>query len=150
MTFKLTDQPIDLLAARAALADPRAGGYATFEGWVRNRNDGRDVVALEYEAYPALAQTEAEKILAEAAERFDIVDAAAEHRIGRLDLGDVAVWIGVTAVHRGPAFDACQYIINELKVRVPIWKKEHYTDGDSGWVNCEECAKHGHAHGHHH
>ena len=77
-------------------------------------------------------------------EKFEILDGYVDHRVGDLQIGEIAVAVHVSSVHRGPAFDACEYIIDELKVRVPIWKKEHYTDGDSGWVECHECAKHQH------
>ena len=80
--------------------------------------------------------------LDEARRKFAIVDAICIHRVGTLEIGDIAVWVGVTAAHRGAAFDACRYIIDEVKARVPIWKKEHYTGGDSGWVNCEATPKH--------
>ena len=72
----------------------------------------------------------------DARERFDVLAIHAEHRVGALAIGDCAVWVGVSAAHRGAAFDACRYVIDEIKARVPIWKKEHYADGDSGWVNC--------------
>ena len=133
--FKLTDQPIDPAALRAPLAAPAAGALATFEGWVRDHQDGRAVAALHYEAYEALAQSEGEKILAEARARFAIIEAACVHRVGELAIGDLAVWVGVTAGHRAAAFDACRYVIDEVKSRVPIWKKEQYADGASGWVN---------------
>ena len=71
-----------------------------------------------------------------AVERFSVTAVRCEHRIGKLEIGDCAVWVGVTAEHRGAAFDACRYIIDEAKARVPVWKKEHYADGSSGWVNC--------------
>ena len=122
---------------RDRVVDPVAGGYASFEGWVRNHNDGRGVLRLEYEAYEVLGTKEGERIVAEAFERFPIARAHAVHRLGLLEIGDLAVWVGVTAAHRDAAFAACRYIIDELKVRVPIWKKEHYAEGDSGWINCE-------------
>ncbi len=152
--FSFSTEPIDTARGRAALADPQCGGYATFEGWVRNHNEGRAVRGLEYEAYPALAEREGERIVAEAVARFGVEHAACVHRIGSLDLTDMAVWVGVSARHRAEAFAACRYIIDEVKHRVPIWKKEHYVDGDSGWVNCERCAQpgeqaaHDHEHGH--
>jgi len=157
-SFSFSTEPIDTARGRAALADPECGGYATFEGWVRNHNEGRAVRGLEYEAYPALAEREGERIVAEAVARFGVEHAACVHRIGSLDLADMAVWVGVSARHRAEAFAACRYIIDEVKHRVPIWKKEHYVDGDSGWVNCERCAQPGehaeqdHAHdaGHRH
>ena len=77
-----------------------------------------------------------EKILQEACERFELLTVSSRHRIGRLEIGDCAVWVGVSAAHRGAAFDGCRYIIDELKHRLPIWKKEHYADGHSGWINC--------------
>ena len=80
--------------------------------------------------------------MAEAAERFPIENASCIHRVGELDIGDLAVWVGVSAGHRDEAFKACRYIIDEIKHRVPVWKKEHYEGGDSGWVNCEACASH--------
>lgn len=128
---------------RHRLADPRAGAYASFEGWIRNENDGHDVLRLEYEAYEPLAVSEGRKVLAEARERFGVLDAACVHRSGLLEIGECAVWVGVVAPHRDEAFAACRYIIDEVKVRLPIWKKEHYADGHSGWVNCERCSDHG-------
>lgn len=135
---------------RRELEDPAAGGYASFEGWVRNHNEGMAVTRLEYEAFELLANKEGERIVNEAIERFGILKAACVHRIGSLAIGDLAVWVGVSSRHRAEAFAACRYIIDEVKHRVPIWKKEHYVNGDSGWVNCERCAQPGHDHAHEH
>jgi sulfur-carrier protein adenylyltransferase/sulfurtransferase len=140
LTFELTSSPIDLTAPRDALADPQCGGYASFEGWVRNLNEGERVTALEYEAFAPLAIKEAERILGEAAARFGVAHAACIHRVGRLAVGELAVWVGVAAGHRDAAFRACRYIIDEVKHRLPIWKKEYYENGDRGWVNCDRCA----------
>ncbi len=141
--FSLSDTSIT--CSPENLQNPAAGAYVSFEGWVRNHNEGKEVKSLEYEAYPALANKEGERILQEAKEKFDILESLCIHRIGHLQIGEVAVWVGVIAKHRDAAFLACRYIIDEVKIRVPIWKKEHYTDGDSGWVRCEHCA--GHVHG---
>src|SRR5919108_2230774 len=98
--FKLSATTIDPVAGERALADARAGACVTFEGWVRNRNEGQPVHSLEYEAYVPLAEKEGERILAEAREKFALVSAAGVHRVGHLQLGDLAVWVGVTAEHR--------------------------------------------------
>lgn len=135
--FRLSDTPLDPEALKRELCGDASGGYVSFEGWVRNHNDGRNVLRLEYEAYPALALAEGARIIEEARARFDLHAAACVHRVGRLEIGDAAVWVGATAAHRGEAFSACRYIIDEIKRRVPIWKNEHYADGPSGWVNCE-------------
>jgi sulfur-carrier protein adenylyltransferase/sulfurtransferase len=139
-TFRFSHDPLDPAALAATLRDPACGGYASFEGWVRNHNEGLAVNRLEYEAFEPLAMKEAERIMAEAVQRFGIEHAACVHRIGDLAIGDLAVWVGASARHRHEAFLACRYIIDEVKHRVPIWKKEHYQNGDSGWVNCERCA----------
>ena len=138
--FRFSSVPIDAGRERDALADPCCGGYASFEGWVRDHNDGRRVLRLDYEAYEALALREGERIVREALQRFGVNNAACVHRTGELALGEMAVWVGVAAAHRAEAFAACRWIIDEIKHRLPIWKKEHYVDGDSGWVNCERCA----------
>ena len=133
--FRLADGPIDVAALQAGLRDPRAGACASFEGWVRDHNAGRAVLGLRYEAYAELAQREGEAVLAEAMERFALVRAACAHRTGELAIGDLAVWVGASAGHRGPAFDACRWIIDEVKARVPIWKHERYAGGDAGWLH---------------
>lgn len=146
--FAFSRTPIDTAALRAALADPACGGFAAFEGWVRDHNEGERVRHLEYEAFEPLAIREAERIVAEALARFGVAHAACAHRVGDLAVGELAVWVGVSSAHRHEAFLACRYIIDEIKHRLPIWKKEHYANGDSGWVNCERCAAPaGHAHG---
>jgi molybdopterin synthase catalytic subunit len=127
---------------RAQLSDPRAGAYAAFEGWIRNENEGHDVLRLEYESYEPLAVKEGERVLRETAEKFPILKSRCVHRVGMLEIGECAVWVGVAAPHRDEAFAACRYIIDQVKLRLPIWKKEHYADGHSGWVNCERCAAH--------
>ncbi|MDH3337558.1 MAG: molybdenum cofactor biosynthesis protein MoaE [Gammaproteobacteria bacterium] len=137
----LTVDPISPDDLRKQLFDPAAGAYCGFEGWIRNQNDGQAVLRLEYEAYEPLALTEGEKILAEAQHKYPFSHAHCVHRTGSLEIGECAVWVGVSAPHRDEAFQACRYIIDQLKVRLPIWKKEHYVDGHSGWVNCERCAK---------
>jgi sulfur-carrier protein adenylyltransferase/sulfurtransferase len=139
-SFRFSRTTIDVASLRAELADPACGGYSSFEGLVRNHNEGLSVRHLEYEAFEPLAVKEGERIVAEAVARFGIEHAACVHRIGDLAIGDMAVWVGVSARHRDEAFRACRYIIDEVKHRVPIWKKEHYENGDSGWVNCERCA----------
>ncbi|HEU4664647.1 MAG TPA: molybdenum cofactor biosynthesis protein MoaE [Dokdonella sp.] len=133
--FQLSEEPIDVGAERPALDHAAAGAYASFEGWVRDHNDGRAVQRLDYQAYAALASTEGEAILDEALVRFRVREARCVHRVGRLAIGDLAVWVGVSADHRGDAFEACRWIIDEVKRRVPIWKNEHYVDGESGWLH---------------
>src|SRR3954470_2900602 len=145
--FSFSERPLQAETYRQTLADPTAGGYASFEGWVRNHNDGLDVMLLEYEAFESLAIKEGERIVAEAIEKFGVITAACVHRVGPLAIGEMAVWVGVSSRHRAEAFAACRFIIDEVKHRVPIWKKEHYENGDSGWVNCERCATHAHEHG---
>ena len=144
--FELVDQPIDGRTLQQGLEDDTCGACVTFEGWVRDHNEGQQVLRLEYESYAPLALKEGDKIIAEAMARFPAVKIHCQHRVGELAIGDVAVWVGVSSHHRGEAFDACRYVIDEVKYRVPIWKKEYYTDGDSGWVNCERCASAAHAH----
>ncbi len=152
-TFRFSHAPIEVERLRRTLADPGCGGFASFEGWVRNHNEGAQVRHLEYEAFEALAVREGERIIREALARFGVTRAACEHRLGDLSVGEVAVWVGASAPHRHEAFLAARYIIDEVKHRLPIWKKEHYVNGDSGWVNCERCATpageapHAHPHG---
>jgi molybdopterin synthase catalytic subunit len=136
MNFSISTQPLDSGRLREALLRHDAGAFVAFEGWVRNVNDGRSVTRLVYEAYEPLAVKEGSKVLEEARSRFGLLDVACVHRIGALELGDMAVWVGVVSGHRDAAFPACRYVIDEVKARVPIWKKEHYTDGVTGWVHC--------------
>jgi molybdopterin synthase catalytic subunit len=136
MDFRLTADAIDPSVLTEELRDARTGACVTFEGRVRDHNDGRAVHTLEYEAYGTLAESEGKKILSEALGKFEIAHALCVHRTGALKLGDIAVWVAVSAAHRAAAFDACRYIIDEVKARVPIWKKEHYAGGASEWVNC--------------
>jgi len=133
--FVLSDSPLDAAALAHDLANAGAGACITFEGWVRDHNAGRPVRRLDYQAYGPLASREGEAILAEARERFAILSAHCAHRVGSLAIGDLAVWVGVSAAHRDAAFAACRYIIDEIKSRVPIWKNEHYADGESGWLH---------------
>lgn len=135
--FALSAGPIDGEALRRALQAQAAGGFCCFEGWVRDHHAGRAVLRLDYEAYDVLASSEGERVVAEACERYAVVGACCVHRTGTLALGEVAVWVGVAAAHRDAAFAACRYIIDEIKHRVPIWKRETYADGESGWIHPE-------------
>jgi molybdopterin synthase catalytic subunit len=143
--FELSEAVIDdarILALRAALKNPKAGALVVFEGIVRNHNEGKNVRALAYEGYESLARAEAERIFDEAKEKFAVIDCLAVHRVGELAVGDTAVFVAVSAAHRDAAYLASRYLIDEIKKRLPIWKKEHYLDGSSDWVNCA----HGHKH----
>ena len=131
--FKLSSSPI---ITKLPQINYHAGGVVIFEGRVRALNEGKKVASLEYEAYPALAVNEGKKIVAEAAREFKLYNARAIHRTGHLQIGDVAVWVYTAATHRGESFKATEYIINEIKHRVPIWKKEYYKDGSAEWVQC--------------
>jgi len=133
--FELSVKTIDPASLGAAMRADAAGAIVTFEGWVRHRNEGREVRLLEFEGDRNLACHEFAKIEAEAMAAFDILSVSCVHRTGSLAVGELAVWIGVAAGHRDGAFKACRYVIDELKQRLPIWKKEHYLDGDSGWLN---------------
>lgn len=133
--FELTELPIDVAALRRELDDPHCGAIATFEGIVRDHSDGRSVQRLEYQSYADLAMREGQAIV-------DAIVAASQarrvvcvHRVGMLAIGDVAVWVGVAAAHRGAAFEVCRHVIDQVKLRVPIWKNEHYSDASSGWIH---------------
>ncbi|MBI3886743.1 MAG: ThiF family adenylyltransferase [Opitutae bacterium] len=119
------------------LAAAGAGGFVAFDGKVRHDHAGRTVVALDYEAFDELVLAEGRALLAEATAQFGLLEARCVHRVGRLAVGDTAVWIGVAAPHRREAFEACEWILDQLKRRVPIWKKEHFADGDSGWIGSD-------------
>jgi len=144
--FSATKEPILPTELEKQIKNPRAGALVTFEGWVRDHNEGQDVSSLEYEIYESLATKEAAKIIQEAKEKYDILDITATHREGHMQIGEIAVWIGVTSKHREAAFRACRFVIDEIKLRLPIWKKEHYVNGKAEWVNCQGCYKHAHTH----
>ena len=142
--MQMTSAAIDPDALRRTLFDNAAGAYCSFEGWIRNHNEGQEVLRLEYEAYEPIAISEGNIIIDQARERYPFLHAHCVHRTGLLEIGECAVWVGVTSAHRDEAFAACRFIIDEVKTRLPIWKKEYYANGDSGWVNCERCAAHAH------
>ncbi len=144
--FAFSRQAVSGKKVRELVADDASGAYVAFEGWVRNHNEGLQVRSLEYEAYEGLGVKEGERILAEAQERFGISTVCCIHRLGQLEIGDIAVIVGVSTPHRSEAFEACRFIIDAVKHRVPIWKKEYYTNDDSGWVNCERCSAAAHDH----
>ncbi len=132
--FTISSTPLEELDLKADLQDSAAGALVTFEGWVRNHNEGRPIRQLEYQAYEALACKEGTRILNEVKTRFEVIAVRCAHRVGTLNIGEMAVWIGVIAAHRADAFRACEQVIDQIKLRVPIWKKEFYEEGDSGWV----------------
>jgi len=126
----IVDGPIDAGASLAAVVHPSAGGTALFIGTTRTPSDGRDVAWLEYEAYRPMAVETMKGIVAEAGKRWPLVAACAVHRIGRVDPGEASVLVAVSAGHRGAAFEACRYLIDEIKKVAPIWKKEIFADGN--------------------
>ncbi len=134
MHYAVVDAPLDLTTLIAAVRSDATGGLVTFVGYVRETSDdGRPVSRLDYEAHRELALRELQAVGAEASARFGEARVAIAHRVGSLGLGEAAVAIAVAAAHRGVAFDACEYAIDQLKARVPIWKRERYRDGDARW-----------------
>ena len=129
--FKITSNLID---SQTIGENSGIGARSVFEGTVRDTNNGHDVRKLEYECYESLAIKEGNKILGEAIEKFGLIDAFCIHRIGTLEVGETAVIVVATSGHRNEAFKGCRYIIDEVKSRVPIWKKEHYQDGATEWI----------------
>ena len=133
--FALLDTAIDEIRLKKALNNDTCGALATFEGWVRNHNNAQSVSHLTYYVYEQLALNQGKLIIEEAKQRFDIEHAIAIHRIGELNIGDMAVWIGVTASHRYPAFDACRWLLDAIKADIPIWKQEFYSNQESKWLS---------------
>ncbi|HKT13292.1 MAG TPA: molybdenum cofactor biosynthesis protein MoaE [Terriglobia bacterium] len=134
--YRVTEERISASDLARSLQSPEDGALVTFEGVVRNHSGGRKTLYLEYEAYTPMAIRKMEEIGAEAKEKFDINSVGIIHRTGRLDIGEISVAIAVTAGHRRPAFEACQYLIDRLKQVVPVWKKEYFEDG-AIWVEGE-------------
>ena len=135
--FKVVDQPLSPDAIAEAVGDPGAGGVVIFSGIVRNETGGRAVKFLEYEAHASMAEAKMREIGAAVRARWPATRAIAMlHRIGRLEIGESSVLIAVSAAHRGEAFEACRYAIDTLKATVPVWKKEHFEDGEV-WVGLQ-------------
>ena len=130
----IVERPLDPAALLAQVSAPDCGAAVVFVGTVRDMNDGRSVQGLEYTAYGPMAVSELDAIVTAAGARLPGSRIACEHRIGALDLGEASVVIAVAHPHRGEAFEACRYVIEELKARLPIWKRERYADGDLAWV----------------
>jgi len=132
----LSPDPIDVAALIAAVGDPAYGGICTFLGTTRitSPGDDRPVAALDYEAYAVMVVADFEAIAAEARERFGPLAIAIVHRTGRVELGEASVGVAVGAPHRAAAFDACEFAIDALKARAPIWKRERYADGATAWI----------------
>lgn len=134
--FHLTHEPIDSAALQARIAAPEAGALTIFEGRVRNHHLGQPVTLLEYEAFDEMAQREGEAIVAETEQLYPGVRVECVHRTGALAIGEAAIWIGVASPHRQQGFAACRHVIEEVKLRLPVWKKEHRPGGAAEWVNC--------------
>lgn len=135
MRVALVNARIDVAALLAEVASPACGASSLFLGTVRDVNDARLVTGIDYSAYDAMAVNETRRIVEEAAARYGVERIVVEHRLGFLALGEVSVAIVVAHPHREPALDATRYVIEELKKRVPIWKREHYVDGTREWID---------------
>ena len=134
--FRVTDKPIDLQELVDRVTDPEAGAIATFIGTTRNNNQGRRVIALDYEAYPEMAEKELARLGEEAKKKWQICRMAIVHRIGPVQISEPSVIIAVSAAHREAAFAACRFAIEEIKKTVPIWKKEVYEGGEI-WIGTQ-------------
>jgi MoaE-MoaD fusion protein len=132
-SFRLVENPIDVGAVAAEVADEKAGAIATFQGTVRSQSRGRQVIALEYEAYSGMAEKVMAEIADEVSERYDVCAVAVTHRVGRVEIGETSVAIAVSAPHRQDALAACRDVIDALKEQVPLWKKELYEGGEE-WI----------------
>jgi molybdopterin synthase catalytic subunit len=135
MRVAIVRTPLDPTSLLAEVASVGNGASILFVGTVRDVNDGRAVSGIEYAAYESMAMRELESIVSEAAARFDVSDIVVEHRIGQLGLGDASVVIAAAHAHRAQAYDASRFVIEEIKRRVPIWKREKYVDGTRQWVD---------------
>jgi molybdopterin synthase catalytic subunit len=134
MRSAVVERPLDVKALLDEVARPANGATVLFLGTVRDVNDGATVTALDYKAYLPMAERELADIVREAAGRWHTDDIVVEHRLGQLALGDISVAIAVAHAHRGEAYEASRYVIEELKKRLPVWKREHYADGRAEWV----------------
>ncbi|GIE96487.1 molybdenum cofactor biosynthesis protein MoaE [Paractinoplanes rishiriensis] len=132
---EVLDVPLDLAAHEKAVADRRAGAVVTFQGVVRDHDHGRGVTLLEYEGHPSAAAILRE-VATEIAADPDVYAIAVSHRIGTLAIGDVALAAAVSTAHRAAAFAACARLVDEVKARLPIWKRQVFSDGTEEWVNC--------------
>jgi len=130
---ELREAPLSVDELRAVVSDPAAGGIAIFAGAVRESDGGRDVTRLSYSAHPSAA-TELRRVAEKVAADFEVIALAAVHRVGDLEIGDLAVVVAASCAHRGEAFEACRALIDRLKHEVPIWKRQWFRDGSSEWV----------------
>ena len=133
--IRLTPDPIDYTALTEAVRRPDCGAVVTFLGTVRDLTDGKVTVALDYEAYPGMAEKKMAEIEAETRQRWPVGEMVMVHRLGHLAVGEVSVAVAVSCPHRAQAFEACRYAIDRLKELVPIWKKENWADGRTEWVH---------------
>lgn len=131
----VTTEPLDLTAHEGAVGGPRAGATVSFAGVVRDHDGGRAVTLLEYEAHPSAADVLRE-IAAEVAADPEVLAVAVSHRVGVLAIGDVALAAAVSTAHRAAAFAACARLVDEVKARLPVWKRQVFADGTQEWVNC--------------
>jgi molybdopterin synthase catalytic subunit len=134
--FRVTDKPINLQELIDFVTDPEAGAVAIFIGTTRNNNEGRKVIALDYEAYPEMAEKQLARLGQEASEKWQICRIAIVHRLGPVQITEPSVIIAVSAAHREAAFAACRFAIEEIKKTVPIWKKEVYEGGEI-WIGTQ-------------
>lgn len=133
--IKLVDHPIDTAALLSAVASTNAGAVLLFLGTTREFTDGRQTTTLDYEAYDEMALAKLAELEATARDRWSLVDCGIVHRLGNVPLGEASVAIAVSSGHRQEAFEAGRWLIDTLKQDVPIWKKEHWSDGSSEWVH---------------
>ena len=137
MLIRVTEEVLRTDEAAEAVASPEAGAINLFLGVVRNNNLGRQVNHLVYEAYPTMAEKVMREIAEEAQERFGLLDCAVLHRTGRLEIGETSLLIAVSAGHRGESFEGGHWLLNQIKKRVPVWKKEVWEDGEE-WIEGPE------------
>lgn len=142
MYSAIVDRPIDAAELTRRVRHAANGAVVLFLGTVREQNDGRAVTGIEYSAYRSMAERELTSIVGEAAQRTGSDDIAVEHRLGELRVGECSVAVAVAHAHRGRAFEGASYIVEELKRRVPIWKREHYSDGSREWVRATSSERH--------
>ncbi|HLM60570.1 MAG TPA: molybdenum cofactor biosynthesis protein MoaE [Pyrinomonadaceae bacterium] len=138
--YELTNEPLDVGEIARRVVPAECGATVTLDGYVRRFTKGRETLYLEYEGYKPMALREMEKLIGQARKQFEISNVGIVHRLGKLEIGETSVVISVAAAHRRAAFEACEWLIKELKRTVPIWKKEVYADGET-WIEGDSQSK---------